>query len=97
MVHGNCVSIGCYAMGDAGIEEIYLLAEAALKNDQSFFRVHAFPFKMTPENMERHKGSEWIEFWQNLKTGYDYFETHRMPPNVTVLDKQYRFGEIGDK
>lgn len=97
MVHGNCVSIGCYAMRDAGIEEIYLLAEAALKNGQPFFRVHAFPFRMTTENMERYKGSEWIEFWQNLKTGYDYFESHLMPPNVTVLDKQYRFGEIGDE
>ena len=29
MVHGNCVSIGCYAMGDAAIEEIYTLVAAA--------------------------------------------------------------------
>jgi murein L,D-transpeptidase YafK len=97
MVHGNCVSIGCYAMRDAGIEEIYLLAEAALKNGQAFFRVHAFPFRMTPESMERHKGSEWLDFWQNLKTGYDFFEEHRVPPNVTVVENKYRFGEIGDE
>ncbi|SVD61889.1 uncharacterized protein METZ01_LOCUS414743, partial [marine metagenome] len=47
MVHGNCVSIGCYAMTDAGIEEIYSLCDAALTNGQRFFRVHAFPFRMT--------------------------------------------------
>ncbi len=31
MVHGDCVSIGCYAMTDRGIEEIYTLADAALR------------------------------------------------------------------
>ena len=94
MVHGNCVSIGCYAMRDAGIEEIYLLAEAALKKGQPLFRVHAFPFRMTLENIERHRQSEWLDFWQNLKTGYDHFEENRIPPNVTVVDKQYRFEKI---
>ena len=43
MVHGNCVSIGCYAMTDPLINEIYSLASAALRNGQPFFRVHAFP------------------------------------------------------
>ncbi|MCP4185162.1 MAG: murein L,D-transpeptidase [Hyphomicrobiales bacterium] len=94
MVHGNCVSIGCYAMRDAGIEEIYLLAEAALKKGQPLFRVHAFPFRMTQENIERHRQSEWSGFWQNLKTGYDHFEENRIPPNVIVVDKQYRFEKI---
>jgi len=41
MVHGDCVSIGCYAMTDAGIEEIYTLVAAALKGGQPFVRVHA--------------------------------------------------------
>jgi len=40
MVHGNCVSIGCYAMTDEKIEEIYAIADASLRNGQSFFRVH---------------------------------------------------------
>jgi hypothetical protein len=35
MVHGSCVSIGCYAMTDNGIEEIYALADAAFRNGQS--------------------------------------------------------------
>ena len=53
MVHGDCVSIGCYAMTDAGIEEIYTIADAALRQGQAFFRVHVFPFRMTTENMEQ--------------------------------------------
>jgi len=91
MVHGNCVSIGCYAMTDRGIEEIYLLAEAALRQGQGFFRVQAFPFRMTPDNILLHSRSEWINFWLNLKQGYDYFEKYGIPPDVVVADKQYRF------
>jgi murein L,D-transpeptidase YafK len=82
MVHGSCVSIGCYAMTDAGIEEIYTIAVAAFRNGQKFFRVHIFPFRMDSENMETYKQSEWIEFWKNLKEGYDFFEKHKIPPNV---------------
>jgi murein L,D-transpeptidase YafK len=91
MVHGRCVSIGCYAMTDAGIEEIYLLAETALQNGQGSFSVHIFPFRMTEENMEEHAGSEWIGFWRNLKEGYDLFETGRVPPKVMLADKRYAF------
>jgi len=68
MVHGDCVSIGCYAMTDAGIEEIYTLMGAALKGGQPFVRVHAFPFPMTEENLKRHEGNKNIEFWKNLKS-----------------------------
>jgi murein L,D-transpeptidase YafK len=90
MVHGSCVSIGCYAMTDSGIEEIFTLANAALRNGQSFFRVHIFPFKMNNENMQKHKGSEWYDFWSNLKEGYDFFETNnRIPPNVEVRGGRY--------
>jgi murein L,D-transpeptidase YafK len=93
MVHGNCVSIGCYAMTDAGIEEIYSLCAAALMNGQRFFRVHCFPFRMTEANMKRHAKSKWLGEWKNLKKGYDRFEETKRPPNVTVSGKQYLFGE----
>ncbi len=91
MVHGSCVSIGCYAMTNEGIEEIFAIADAAFRNGQRFFRVHIFPFRMTKENMEKHKESEWIEFWKNLKEGYDFFEKNKIPPNVEVSSKKYIF------
>ena len=93
MVHGNCVSIGCYAMTDPGIEEIYSLSDAALQKGQRFFRVHAFPFRMTEANMKRHGVSKWINEWKNLKGGYDWFEKAKHPPNVTVSGEQYLFGK----
>ncbi len=91
MVHGNCLSIGCYAMTDAGIEEIYLLAESAFANGQPFFRTHIFPFRMTDGNLATHAGSHWIEFWRNLKDGYDWFEDRKVPPAVFVKGGLYTF------
>ncbi|VAW44912.1 probable exported protein STY0357 [hydrothermal vent metagenome] len=91
MVHGSCVSVGCYAMTDPQIEEIYTLMVAAFEGNQAFIRVHAFPFRMSEENLQAQKDHHWIEFWQNLKTGYDFFATHDRPPNVEVLDSLYVF------
>jgi murein L,D-transpeptidase YafK len=91
MVHGDCVSIGCYAMTDERIEEIYTLADAAFRGGQPFFRVHIFPFRMTKKNMEQHKNSRWHGFWKNLKQGYDIFKNTKIPPNVMVRNKKYVF------
>ncbi len=91
MVHGNCVSVGCYAMTDPLIEEIYTLMVAAFEGGQPFVRVHAFPFRMTDENLSAQEGHRWYGFWQNLKTGYDYFEMQNRPPNVEVVNGLYVF------
>ncbi|MEQ1712714.1 MAG: murein L,D-transpeptidase family protein [Hyphomicrobium sp.] len=89
MVHGKCKSAGCYAMTDALIEEIYALARESFKGGQPAIEVHAFPFRMTQANMERHKKHKWAAFWTTLKQGYDHFETHRLPPGVAVCEKKY--------
>lgn len=91
MVHGKCISIGCYAMTDRIINEIYALAHAAFESGQLFFRVHIFPFKLEEENLARYREHHWYSFWQNLKTGYDWFNTHKTPPNVLVKNRQYHF------
>jgi murein L,D-transpeptidase YafK len=91
MIHGSNVSIGCLAMTDAKIEEIYTIADAALNGGQKFFRVHLFPFRMTEEKMKSHSASKWHSFWQNLQTGYQWFEEKKTPPNVTVEDGRYLF------
>lgn len=89
MVHGSCVSIGCYAMTDDGIEEIYLIVEAALSSGQSAFDVHVFPFRMTPEAWAQHGQSQWAAFWQMLQPGYDRFEATRIPPAIDVVNGAY--------
>jgi len=91
MVHGSCVSIGCYAMTDAKIEEIYSLAFAALSSGQPFFRVHAFPFRLTNATLEKYENNRWYGFWRNLQEGYEHFETYAVPPNVWVRAGRYVF------
>lgn len=90
MVHGGCLSIGCYAMTDPLIEEIYLIADAALRGGQPFFRVHIFPFRMTEQALDEHRESPWFLFWKNLKQGYDHFEITRRPPDVKVGGGRYQ-------
>jgi len=89
MVHGKCKSVGCYAMTDALMEEIYSLAREALKGGQTSFEVHAFPFRMTEANMVRYQGNPNVPFWKTLKLGYDFFEKYRLPPTVAVCEKRY--------
>lgn len=94
MIHGNDVSIGCLAMTDPKIEEIYTLCTAAHNGGQPFFRVHIFPFRMTSELMQKNASSEWKDFWTNLKEGYDHFEKNRIPPDVSVEQGKYVFKEL---
>lgn len=89
MMHGKCKSAGCYAMTDALAEEIYALARESFRGGQKAFEVHAMPFHMTNEKLARYKGHKWFGFWNTLKQGYDYFEVNRLPPPVTVCQRQY--------
>lgn len=90
MVHGNCVSIGCYAMGDAAIEEIYTVVDAALRAGQPAFEVHAFPFRLEAAALAAEHASPWFDFWSGLQPGYDAFERTRRPPRVAVQGQRYR-------
>ena len=94
MIHGSNVSVGCYAMTDASIEQIYTLVDAALTNGQRIVRVHCFPFEMTERNLEAWEGSEHEIFWRNLKEGWDWFEECRIPPDVGVSEGEYSFSKL---
>lgn len=90
MVHGNCVSIGCYAMGDAAIEEIYTLVAAALAHGQDRVPVHIFPFRMDVGWEDLHVRSEWLPFWKELAPAYRAFADSGQPPKVAVDGQHYR-------
>ncbi|MEM6665073.1 MAG: transcriptional regulator [Pseudomonadota bacterium] len=95
MVHGACSSAGCYAMEDDQIEEIYSLAREAFDAGQKGFQVHAFPFRMTAENLARHAGHEHLDFWRMLKYGNDHFEVTKKAPEIAVCDRRYVFNPDG--
>jgi murein L,D-transpeptidase YafK len=91
MIHGDCWSIGCYAMTDEQISEIYSLARDSFLGGQPSFQVQAYPFRLTPANLARHRNNPNLAFWKMLKIGNDHFETTRLEPKVDVCDRRYVF------
>jgi len=91
MIHGNCVTIGCMPMTDDKIKEIYLMAVEARNNGQQSIPIYIFPTHMDDNGMALlKKTSEYSSnsvFWDNLKTGYTYFESKKTIPIVTIDDK----------
>lgn len=93
MVHGGCRSVGCYAMTNEQIEEIFGLAYEAFRAGQDDIQVQAFPFRMSAANLEQHAGDPNAPFWAMLKEGSDRFEATGMPPDVRVCDRRYVFDD----
>jgi murein L,D-transpeptidase YafK len=91
MVHGGCSSIGCYAMTDPVVDEIWRFVTAALDKGEARVPLHVFPFRMTERNVRIRKGERWSGFWADLKEGYDMFEAHHVPPVISVCDGRYAF------
>ena len=88
-IHGSCVTIGCLPMTDDKIKEIYLYAIHAKDNGQQTIPVYIFPFRMTNQNFKEYKEKyknnlELIEFWTNLKSGYDKFEKEKKELKILV-------------
>lgn len=91
MIHGDCWSVGCFAMTDDQISEIYSLARDSFLGDRKSFQVQAYPFRMTPANLARHRNNPNFAFWKMLKIGNDHFETTHLEPKVDVCDRLYVF------
>jgi murein L,D-transpeptidase YafK len=92
MVHGSCSSRGCFAMTDEAIAEIYAVAREAFAGGQRGFQFQSYPFRMTAQNLARHRYDPHMPFWRNLKEGHDYFEVARQEPKVQVCGRRYVFG-----
>jgi murein L,D-transpeptidase YafK len=91
MVHGDCSSRGCYAMTDEQIAEIYSMGRESFFGGQKAFQFQAYPFKMTPVNMAKHRNNPNMAFWKMIKEGYDHFEVTRQEPKVDFCEKKYVF------
>ena len=91
MMHGGCSSAGCYAMTDEQIAEIYALARESFYGDQRSFQIQAYPFRMTPLNLVKHRDNPNMPFWRMLKEGNDHFEVTHLEPKVDVCEQRYVF------
>jgi murein L,D-transpeptidase YafK len=91
MIHGDCSSSGCYSMTDEQMGEIYSLARDSFLGGHPSFQVQAYPFRLTPANLARHRTNPHVAFWQMLKIGNDHFEATHLEPKVDVCDRHYVF------
>lgn len=85
-IHGSCLSVGCIAIGDLNIGELYQI----LSEEKTITQVHVFPIDYSNrksvyylENLMK-KRSELIDFEKNIYEGYSYFEDKLILPKISV-------------
>lgn len=90
-IHGSNVSIGCLAMTDDGIREIYPMTLDAKNAGHTRIPVLIFPCRMTRENLERigREYPQWKELWKQLAAVDAEFSRTKLPPQVEVSTKGY--------
>ncbi len=82
MVHGNCVSIGCLAMTDERIQELWVIADAARRWRRVTTQVHIFPSRDLKALIDNTSDDDLKAFWSNLREGFDQFESTKRLPRV---------------
>ena len=96
-IHGGCVTIGCLPMTDEGIKQLYIICLNAKLNGQENIPVHIFPTRFTKPgviylNREYANDLNKMQFWNELKEGYDYFEKyHRLFPVICTPNGHYAY------
>jgi len=88
-IHGDCVSIGCMAMTDDRIKEIYIAFVEARNAGQASVPVHIFPARpglaAWQQLLAQYADDKaMLAFWQNLKAGHDAFERLHTLPRIRV-------------
>ena len=92
-IHGNCVSIGCVAVTDNDIEEIYVLTSYARDAGQEYIPVHIFPIKYDNKksveyfNNNLKNNPSLGPFSKQLKKAYDEFNGTKQVPLI-LIDRQ---------
>lgn len=82
-LHGNCASIGCIAIQDEPIEEVYLISIDAKRRP---IRFDIFPTRLTAEGLAS-LGDANADFWKELMPAYTAFEANHRPASFTVSKK----------
>lgn len=92
-IHGTCISLGCLAIDDQPIEQLYLLALEPRRVGRSI-RVHVFPGRLEPERMqallEATDDLFVVALWSSMIPAYHAFQrTQRAPRTWARSDGSY--------
>ena len=93
-LHGGCGSIGCLAMGDEQMRELYVAVDAARRAGQVRIPVHVYPTRMRGPSLRSltRAHPEHAVFWRDLAEGFRRFEASHEPETPRVDARgRYRF------
>ncbi|AKQ66936.1 putative exported protein [Myxococcus hansupus] len=95
-VHGDCVSIGCIAIKNGPIEELYLMTLDTRAKTKRDVPIHIFPRRLDAAGLAAltkslPKTSPLVDFWRSLQPAYTQFEETRRVPVTSVDAKTGRY------
>jgi murein L,D-transpeptidase YafK len=93
LIHGKCGSIGCFAIQDQNVEEVYGAVRAALHNGQAYIPVLALPFRFSALAPAKEDTLYMNEFWSDLRRADLLFQRDRVPPIAWICDGRYYFAD----
>lgn len=92
-IHGDCVSIGCLAINNQQIEDLYLVCATARNYGQEYIPVHIFPGRFTNNNCKQAlqpfmvDNKAYTSVLQNMQWAFYYFDKSKQIPPVLVNNK----------
>jgi murein L,D-transpeptidase YafK len=93
LIHGKCGSIGCFAIQDRNVEEVYAAVRAALESGQAYIPVLSLPFHFASLAPAKQDTRQMSEFWADLRRADLLFERDRLPPAAWICDGRYYFAD----
>jgi murein L,D-transpeptidase YafK len=89
-IHGDCVSVGCIAINDEQIEEVFMMVSTARANGQEFVPIHIFPARFNnakavePLSRIVKENASYVPILKTMQSVFYYFEQNRALPPVLV-------------
>ncbi|NMO14313.1 L,D-transpeptidase family protein [Pyxidicoccus fallax] len=88
-VHGDCVSIGCIAIENEPIQELYVMVLDTRAKTKRDVPIHIFPRRLDAEGLKalergRPATDPRLAFWRSLQPAYTHFEESRLVPVTSV-------------
>lgn len=96
-IHGSNVSIGCIAIGNNKIKELYYICNLYYKKQNKNIPIQIYPCKMTAPNIKALENSfgkthPYFSLWKPMVQYYQFFEKNHTLINTTVDEKGvYKF------
>jgi len=91
-IHGGEASVGCLAITDLRIPNVYILAIEAKDKGQEKIPIHIFPSRLTNKKLAElekrfEENVDFVCLWRSLQTLYAYFEKEEKLPIIKTTSK----------